>query len=255
MSRASTPRGAPASAQGISAVLFDFHATLVDGGDALASLDAAWTRAGYAGRAEQALGSADCRRLAQQVHHLWDRVGEVDPEGRRDLSPALHRAAFDALMARIPGMDPILADGFYSVMPEMWRPYRDTLPTLTELRRRGIALALVSNVHSDIRPVMARWHMLELFDAVILSIEVGVVKPHAAIFQAALDALAVPADSALMVGDDPLNDAGAAAMGVRTLLLPRTEQRERGLGLSLRLIGEPKPGARTPGATQPGVHP
>lgn len=221
----------------ITAVLVDFHATLVDGGDACASLDAAWARAGRAGSAEQALGRERYLTLARQVHHLWDRVREVDPEGRRDLSAERHRAAFDALMKRLPEMDAGLAEAFYEVMPDMWRPYEDTLPTLLELRRRGAALALVSNVHEDIRPFLARWRMLELFEAVILSFEVGMVKPQPGIFQLGLDALGAAAGHALMVGDDPFGDAGGAALGVRTLLLPRTEGRSHGLGLVLRLIG------------------
>jgi FMN phosphatase YigB (HAD superfamily) len=221
----------------ITAVLFDFHQTLVDGGDPCASLDAAWARVGRRGSAEQELGSERYRRMAQEVHHLWDRVREVDPQGQRDLSPELHRAAFDALMERLPEVDANLAQGFYEVMPEMWRPFEDALPTLRELKRRGIRLALVSNVEADIRPVMARWGLLEWFDAVLLSFEVGIVKPQAGIFQLALDRLGVDAGHALMVGDDRFGDPGGAALGVRTLLLPRTEGRSHGLGLVLRMVG------------------
>ena len=63
----------------ITTVLFDFHATLVDGGDACLSLDAAWARAGHEGNAKERLGAERYQRIAQQVHHLWDRVREVDP--------------------------------------------------------------------------------------------------------------------------------------------------------------------------------
>jgi len=41
------------------------------------------------------------------------------------------------------------------------------------------------------------------------------------------------------VGDDPFGDSGAAALGVRTLLLPRTEGRSHRLGLVLRLNAIP----------------
>lgn len=222
----------------VSAVLFDFHATLADAGDPGAALDAAWARCGRGASAAEGLGREPCRRLALAVHHLWDRVREVDPEGRRDLSPAQHRAVFDALMRRLPGADPDLAGSLYEVLPAFWRPYEDTLPTLLALRRRGIALALVSNTASDLRPVLARWGMLELFGAVILSFELGAVKPDTRMFQAALDALGAAAGHALMVGDNPFDDAGAALLGVRTLLLPRTEGRSHGLDLVLRITGD-----------------
>ena len=68
-----------------------------------------------------------------------------------------------------------------------------------------------------------------LFDAVILSFEVGAVKPDRSIFQRALDALGVPAARALMVGDNAVDDAGAARLGIRTLLLPRTQGVAHGL--------------------------
>jgi len=221
----------------ITAVLFDFHATLVDGGDGQASLDAAWARCGRGVDPQGVLGTGRYRRMAEQVHHLWDRVREVDPGGQRDLSPERHRAAFDALMARLPEVDPELAGAFYEIMPAMWRPYADALPTLRALSRHGLALGLVSNIESDIRPVLARWHLLEWFGAVVLSFEAGLVKPDPAIFQLALDALGAAAGNTLMVGDDPFGDAGGAAIGVRTLLLPRTEGPSHGLGLVLRLTG------------------
>jgi HAD superfamily hydrolase (TIGR01509 family) len=221
----------------ISAVLFDFHATLADGGDPCAVLDAAWTRCGRGGSAADGLGPDRYLRVAQAVHHLWDRVREVDPEGRRDLSPEQHREVFDALMARLPEVGADLAGGLYAVLPEFWRPFEDTRPTLVELRRRGLGLALVSNTAFDLRPILARWGLLELFDAVILSVEQGAVKPDARMFQRALDALGVAADRALMVGDNPFDDAGGAFLGVRTLLLPRTEGRCHGLDLVIGILG------------------
>jgi len=220
----------------ITAVLFDFHATLADGGDPFAVLEAAWARCGRRGSAADGLGPDRYERLAGAVHHLWDRVREVDPGGRHDLSLEQHREVFDALMRNLPGMDPDLAGGLYSVVPDFWRPYEDALPTLRELRRRGLGLALVSDTAIDLRPILARCGLLELFDAVILSVEQGAVKPDARMFQHALDALGVAAGNALMVGDNPYNDAGAAALGIRTLLLPRTEGPSHGLGLVLRII-------------------
>ena len=226
------------SPQPITAVMFDFHATLADGGDPCAVLDAAWARCGRGGSAADGMGPDRYRRVAQAVHHLWDRVREVDPEGRRDLSPERHRETFDALMGRLPEVDAGLAGGLYAVMPEFWRPYEDTRPTLVELKRRGLRLALVSNTAFDLRPILARWGLLELFDAVILSVELGAVKPDARMFQRALDALGAEAGQALMVGDNPFDDAGGALLGVRTLLLPRTEGRSHGLDLVIRILGD-----------------
>jgi FMN phosphatase YigB (HAD superfamily) len=60
---------------------------------------------------------------------------------------------------------------------------------------------------------------------------VGAVKPDPAIFRAAVDALGVPAQSCLMVGDSEEADGGARALGMSFGLvdpLP-TEQRPSAL--------------------------
>ena len=53
------------------------------------------------------------------------------------------------------------------------------------------------------------------------------VKPDPGIFAAALR-LDLPAEEVLMVGDAWRDDAAAAALGVRTLILPRTDARSTG---------------------------
>ena len=221
----------------IEAVLFDFHSTLVDQGNPHAWLELAWRHAGRAGTARQALGPAGADRLAAWIDRIWEHVLEVDPGNERDLSSLRHRQVYDALVARLPELEASLAASLYEVMLETWIPYDDTLPTLRALRARGLRLALISNVGLDVRSVLRRAGLEDLFDAVILSFEVGAVKPQPSIFQRALDALGVPAGRALMVGDNALDDAGAAHLGIRTLLLPRTQGPAHGLELVLRLVG------------------
>jgi FMN phosphatase YigB (HAD superfamily) len=63
------------------------------------------------------------------------------------------------------------------------------------------------------------------------------VKPQPEIFRAALDALEVAPEETLMVGDAWTDDGGAAALGIRTLILPRTRGRVHGLDAVLRLVG------------------
>jgi HAD superfamily hydrolase (TIGR01509 family) len=221
----------------IEAVLFDFHSTLVDQGDPYRWLDLAWAHAGRTGSAADALGGDGYAELAGFVHRIWEHVREVDPASERDLSPQRHREVYDALMERLPQVDPDLAAALYEVMLETWIPYDDAVPTLVALKERGVKVALVSNVGIDVREVLARAGLTDLLDAVVLSYEAGAVKPSLAIFQRALDALGARPDNALMVGDNPHDDAGAALLGIRTLLLPRTSGTRHGLEIVLRLVG------------------
>lgn len=218
----------------LEAVLFDFHSTLVDQGDAATWLELAWRHAGRDGDPAATLGE-DAARLVAWGDRIWERARELDPDNRRDLSREEHREVFAALAAEA-GADAELTDALYGTLLDTWAPYDDAAPVLRALRERGVRTALVSNVGLDVRAVLDRGGLSELLDAVVLSYELGVVKPDAAIFTAALTRLGVAPERALMVGDSWRDDGGAAGLGVRTLLLPRTSGPVHGLGAVLRLV-------------------
>ncbi len=84
---------------------------------------------------------------------------------------------------------------------------------LSRLAERDIAVGIVSNIAFDLRPVFALHGFDQLIGAWALSHEVGVVKPDAGIFTAALEELGVATHRALMVGDSHEADGGARAIG------------------------------------------
>lgn len=219
----------------IDAVLFDFHQTLVDPGDTRSWLHTAWALRRRPGTPEQAWGDDAAASTVDFLDHVWAFAAVIDPESRRDVSTTAHRRVWDQLMARH-GVDADLGSDLYATVTTGWRFYDDAVPILRELRRRGVRTAIVSNIAVDVRPVVARDAGLDLFDALVLSYEVGEVKPNPGIFARALDALGVPATRALMVGDSWRDDGGAAQIGVRTLILPRTSGREHGLRAVLDLV-------------------
>lgn len=220
----------------IAAVVFDFHSTLVSGGDPFRWLDTAWRSLDRPGSIETVLGAETLTRAAGFLDRIWDHARDIDPDNGRDLSPERHRQVFDATIDLAPGVDPELAGALYIAMPHRWEPYDDTLPVLRALRERGIRVVVLSNVGFDLRPVLARGGIEPLVDGLVMSYEVGVVKPHPAIFQHALGVLDVAAADALMVGDSWQDDGAAAALGMRTLILPRTDGPVHGLAAVLRLV-------------------
>lgn len=220
----------------ITAVLFDFHHTLVSGGDASGWLEAGWTRAGRTGTPVTGLGAETATAVAEFLDRIWEHAYLIDPQSTRDESPQQHWAVFLETVAGCPGVDPELAEALYLGMADRWTAYDDTVPTLAELRARSVRTAIVSNVGFDLRPVIERNNIV--VDALVLSYEVGSVKPAAGIFTRALDLLGVDPAQALMVGDSWRDDSGAAALGIRTLLLPRTDGPVHGLESVLRLIGD-----------------
>ena len=101
--------------------------------------------------------------------------------------------------------------------------YEDVLPTLDDLRGRGLKLGLVSNTARDLA-AFVRHHALEV-DVALSSRVHGKVKPHESIFRAVLAELEVAAEAAAMVGDSLEDDvAGAEALGIRPFLLDRDDR-------------------------------
>src|SRR5215207_3449409 len=98
--------------------------------------------------------------------------------------------------------------------------YEDALPTLADLRRRGLKLGLVSNTARDL-DVFVLHHGLDV-DAAVSSRSHGKVKPHESIFRAVLAQLDVKPAEAAMVGDSPDDDiAGATSLGIDAFLIDR----------------------------------
>lgn len=225
----------------IRAVLLDFHATLVDQGDADTWLDLAVAQAasggpdggGWAVPPGEELRPIEQAAVLERLDDIWSHAREIDPGSARDHSPEAHAEVFHRVMdGHVPDD---IREALYVVMLEVWRAYDDAPPLLDALHERGVRTAVLSNVGVDIRPVMAREGLRT--DAVVLSCEVGAVKPQPEIFEAALEALGASAEETLMVGDSWKDDGGAAALGIRTLILPRTRGRVHGLDAVLRLVG------------------
>jgi putative hydrolase of the HAD superfamily len=99
--------------------------------------------------------------------------------------------------------------------------YPDSLPTLRELRRRGVRSAIVSNCSYEAGAVVHELGIDQVVDTLVLSCEVGLAKPEPAIFQLALDRLGVAADQAVFVDDRPENVESAELLGLRGLLIAR----------------------------------
>lgn len=223
----------------ITGVLFDFHSTLVDQGDAATWLTDAWRHAGRPGAPATGLGAEAAHELTTYLHRIWENSRVVDPDNRRDYDPAVHQQVWNATLARQPHGDQALFDALYATMLDQWVPYDDTLPTLTALRAAGIRTAVLSNVGIDLAPVLDRSSIRAAVDGVVMSYQVGHAKPDPEIFACALEMLGRPAEETLMVGDSWRDDAGAAGLGIRTLLLPRTHGPVHGLDIVLRLAGVP----------------
>jgi len=103
-----------------------------------------------------------------------------------------------------------------------FKAYDDTLPTLKELKNRGLILGLVSNVAQDMESTYAELGLQPYLDFKVTSFEVGYDKPRPEIFMAALKKAQVKPEESIYVGDQyHLDIVGARGVGMKALLIDR----------------------------------
>ena len=121
----------------------------------------------------------------------------------------------------------LLPETFSVVREEFWAG--DALDTslvdfLRALRPR-YQTALLSNAWNDLRGVLEReLKILDAFDQVIISAEVGLVKPDERIFRLALERLGVAPREAVFVDDFSENIDGARAIGLHAIHFRSADQ-------------------------------
>lgn len=177
------------------------------------------------------LHAASVRWHALDFERFARELGEHDRAQRREFYgahrelPTVHR--FRTFGERIGVSDEAFAHALTEThMREIERQVvylAHHAPLLERLHRR-VKLALCSNFShtATARAVLGRAGLLEHFDVVVVSEDVGLRKPLAAIFAAVADALALAPEEILHVGDDLAADvAGAAAVGQRTAWVTR----------------------------------
>lgn len=156
----------------------------------------------------------------------------VDDEIQRDYAAGRPEeveiaAIYDAALRRLGlELEPELIERIMEMEQEGWlnsvHVGPDVVDTLTELRGRGLRLALVSNaayLPRLMKEQLAALGLASYFDAVTFSSEVGVRKPHPAIYRDALDKVHVEPSRALFVGDRVREDVqGPKELGMRAVL-------------------------------------
>ncbi|MEI7951072.1 MAG: HAD-IA family hydrolase [Synechococcaceae cyanobacterium ELA182] len=119
--------------------------------------------------------------------------------------PALHRDLYDRF-----------AD------PGLWRVYDDVPTQLQAWFEQGLRLAVVSNFDQRLIGLLAGLGLSPWLEQVVISSRAGAAKPSALPFHQAIQALGLSAEQAWHIGDSPEDAAGAAAAGIRCLIVQRS---------------------------------
>ena len=97
-----------------------------------------------------------------------------------------------------------------------WVLYEDVIPTIKQLKRRGLILGLISAHY------IGRAGLDPYLDVVVTARDVGADKPEPPIFLAALERAATDAPEAIHVGDQYERDVvGARRVGINAILIDR----------------------------------
>lgn len=101
---------------------------------------------------------------------------------------------------------------------EYERPVEGCAAVLSELKRRGYRLGVVANQIPGTAERLRNWNLLQFFDVIASSAELGASKPDPGIFLWALDRAGAKPESTVMIGDRIDNDIlPAKALGMRTV--------------------------------------
>ena len=128
----------------------------------------------------------------------------------------------DAFCARLPQELHEVARNIYDAWPTLLPPI-DGMPELVrELKDHGYKLYLLSNIstkfaaeYNDI-PWLAE--LFSLFDGLVFSAPIGLVKPHRDIFEHLLNTFSLQAEDCVFIDDSQRNIDGCQAVGIHGIL-------------------------------------
>jgi len=196
-----TQASAPTSSIAVSGIVFDLDDTLID--------QKAWISSKL-----HALHYAFSGHLPPKPAFLACALQLLEEGNRAYLIDGLIEQ-----LALPPSLRDVLIPAYREIIPDRIEVFVDVVRVIEELRRRGLRIGLLSdNPAASQRQKLQRLQdtltCSDLFDAIVLTDEIGAPKPDLRAFHAIANALDLPCESIAMVGDNLFRDAlGALRAG------------------------------------------
>jgi epoxide hydrolase-like predicted phosphatase len=177
------------------------------------------------------------RAESHNAHHAWDeRLGL--PTG--SVERAIHHSDLwiQAQLGRISyqaywkGVAELLYTS-PDVIPELRRDFFSgdrlnykLVDYIRELRKHDIQIALLCNATAHLKKRLEEFGVQDIFDHVLISAEIGVMKPDPTAFRVALQALGTAPQETIYVDDSYINVRAAQSVNLDTILFrPDTDLR------------------------------
>ncbi|WP_261808832.1 HAD family phosphatase [Nonomuraea sp. C10] len=150
------------------------------------------------------------RELVEVAYSGEDEENAIHALERGELDGAAFERDLAARLLTLDGMPPV-AEGLLTRMFAGFERAEAMYDMLREVRGHGVKTCLLSNSWSN---TYERDGWDEVFDAVVISGEVGMRKPEPRIFHHALDLIGQPGESCVFIDDIEANIVAARALGI-----------------------------------------
>jgi len=205
----------------LRAVFFDAFGTLLDpGGLHVEATALILSELGLAGQLDP-----------EELHERWDEhIMALWRDGRFMGTWELFRTALEAALGdlgvEVPARELDVSTDILSKTFLRTRLHEGARELLAFCRSLGLRTGIISDADSALlRSLLEKHGLLPLLDVVIISDEVGLLKPDPRVFDAALRAIGCGAEEAMMVGDAERDVEGARRAGMRAVLVLRADRR------------------------------
>jgi 2-haloacid dehalogenase len=161
------------------------------------------------------------RFLAEVCHPKWNE----EQDRGRSFAEAIEEA-----VARHPG-ERALIEAYHHRWDEMLAgPIRGSVEILRELKQAGFELHALTNWSVEKFPIAReRYDFLDWFESILVSGEVGLIKPDPRIFRLLLESIGRSAADSVYVDDNATNVAAALALGFDAIHFRDPERLRRDL--------------------------
>jgi putative hydrolase of the HAD superfamily len=165
-------------------------------------------------------------RLAERLNLTYEELSTIVFEGETARKASIGQVSVDAHWLAVTRKLRLPASEAKAIRDEFFAGDvidRDLLDFIRSLRPR-CKMGIISNAWGDLREYIVRNRLDDAFDALIISAEIGMIKPQPEVYDLALKQFQVKAEEAAFIDDMPANITAANALGLHGIVFRNSAQ-------------------------------
>lgn len=131
--------------------------------------------------------------------------------------------AYEDLLRQVVALTKATREQAHTIITTTHHPNKELFAYIEQLKQRGYELGVISNVGSKLDTYLPG-ELLQIFDRLTLSYDVGVIKPEPGIYEAHLAKSGWQPSEVVFIDDREVNCTGAAQLGITTIHYKSFEQ-------------------------------